>query len=192
MEVKTKCLHCGKEFSSPLPDKRKYCSQKCYWKDKKRRGLIPPSRKGSKISEEHKRKFGKANKGRKCTEETRKKMSLSKMGKKNSMYGRTGKDHPNWVGNKIKYFYKRIRRSTQYIQWRSNCFQRDNWSCQTCGLRGKKLVVHHIKGFAQILKDHKIKTFEQALNCKELWDRNNGVTLCEECHKLTNNYQKRI
>lgn len=30
-----------------------------------------------------------------------------------------------------------------------------------------------------------IKDSLSAMNCIELWNVNNGVTLCKECHKLT-------
>jgi len=40
--------------------------------------------------------------------------------------------------------------------------------------------------------DSSVKRFDltdyehrQALSCDELWDLNNGVTLCEDCHNLT-------
>ena len=79
-----------------------------------------------------------------------------------------------------------IRNSVKYYQWRSNVFQRDNWTCQTCGRKGCLMNAHHKKTFKKILEENNIKTFEEAMNCVELWDLNNGVTLCEDiCHKLT-------
>ena len=59
-------------------------------------------------------------------------------------------------------------------------------------IRGGKLNVHHIKPFALILKENQIDSVEKAKNCAELWNINNGQTLCEKCHKLTDNYLKRI
>jgi len=189
-----KCLNkqCNKTFSVVASSKRKYCSQKCYWADKKSRGLIPPSRKGAKLTIKHKQILSKYNKGRIHNDTMRKKSSIAKLGKNNPMYGKIGDKHPNWVGNKIKHFDKRIRHCSLYIQWRSNIFQRDGWICQTCGVRGGKLQVHHIKSFAEILQNNHIKTFEQAINCKELWNLDNGITLCEDCHKLTQSYKQRI
>jgi hypothetical protein len=79
----------------------------------------------------------------------------------------------------------KIRSSVKYQQWRSNIFQRDNWTCQTCGNLGGILEAHHKKSFAQIILENNIKTFDEAMSCLELWELNNGVTLCKECHDLT-------
>jgi len=79
----------------------------------------------------------------------------------------------------------RIRSSIKYQKWRSDVFERDEWICQTCGKVGCTFEAHHKKRFSQILKENNIKTFDEAMNCSELWDVNIGVTLCEDCHKLT-------
>lgn len=71
---------------------------------------------------------------------------------------------------------------------------RDNFSCRECGIEsnGNNLQVHHIKQFAQILKDEKIKTLEQARECSKLWDNDNGITLCKSCHKMTESFNRKI
>lgn len=33
------------------------------------------------------------------------------------------------------------------------------------------------------MKVYNLKTIYDAFKCKELWDTNNGITLCETCHK---------
>jgi hypothetical protein len=81
-----------------------------------------------------------------------------------------------------------IKGMPEYEQWRSNVFSRDEWTCQTCRAKGVYLNAHHIKSKATIIIENKIKNRDQARNCSQLWDVNNGVTLCEPCHKLTDNY----
>lgn len=62
-------------------------------------------------------------------------------------------------------------------------FERDNYTCQKCGKIGGKLNAHHKKLFSQILKDNNICNTGDAFNCDELWDIDNGITLCEVgCH----------
>lgn len=83
---------------------------------------------------------------------------------------------------------KRIKSTMTYKEWRKQVFQRDNWTCQDCGQKGNRLHPHHIKSFSKILNENKIKTLEESFSCEELWDINNGITLCHICHKKTPTY----
>jgi 5-methylcytosine-specific restriction endonuclease McrA len=161
--------------------------------------------KGRKVSKETRLKLSEIRKGIKLSEETKKKMSLAKIGN----YGFKGKKHTeeakikiglshkgeksvNWKGG-ITPLTKKIRQSDQYKKWRTAIFQRDNYTCQDCGFRngnGEYRIFHphHIKSFSDILYDNNIKTLEEAINCNEFWDINNGQTLCINCHKHTENY----
>lgn len=102
-----------------------------------------------------------------------------------------GKKRPEMIGNKLNWkggttkIVALIRSMDEYLFWRSAVFQRDNWTCQTCGLRGVYLEAHHKKELIRIVIDNKIISVEDAKKCIELWDINNGVTLCEKCHNLT-------
>lgn len=80
---------------------------------------------------------------------------------------------------------KRILRDCFKMQsWRNSCFRRDNFTCQECGIYGTKLVVHHIVHFESIIRHYNVQSVLDGLFLNELWDINNGVTLCKECHKI--------
>lgn len=120
---------------------------------------------GKKFSEEHKRKLSESHKGKKLTEKTRKLISFKGKGEK----------HWNWKGG-VTPINQKIRQSFDYKEWRMNVFVRDNFECQKCFQeRGKYITAHHIKSFAHY-PDLR-------------FDINNGITLCENCHSLTDNYK---
>lgn len=87
----------------------------------------------------------------------------------------------NWKGG-ISLLTKTIRACTEYKEWHKKIRHRDNHTCKNCLTRGGKLHVDHINPFAAIIHKNNIKTLEEALQCNELWDINNGRVLCEKCH----------
>ena len=95
-----------------------------------------------------------------------------------------GDKHYNWKGG-ITPLKKQIWTCTQYKIWRSNIFERDKYLCQMpcCNKIDRSLEAHHIKRISKIKNEHNIKTLKDALSCKDLWDVNNGITLCKKCHK---------
>jgi 5-methylcytosine-specific restriction endonuclease McrA len=97
---------------------------------------------------------------------------------------RKGENNANWRGG-ISSLPHLLRTNFQYRQWRSDIFTRDNFSCMICGdYRGRNLHAHHHpETLLGIIAKYKIETIEQALLCEKLWDINNGVTLCDECHR---------
>jgi len=163
------CEMCGKEYYEWPYQNRRYCSPAC------------------------------SNKG------NARQNSQSKLGKKNPMYGKPawnrglvgvikhpsnrGKNNFNWKGGVSSINYS-IRRTNKFKEWREKIFKRDNWTCQECGVRGGRLDPHHLKALAEIIKEHNIKNLDDAYKCKDIWDINNGVTLCHGCHLNTDNYGK--
>lgn len=77
---------------------------------------------------------------------------------------------------------KRIRNSKLYIKWRQEVYWKFGGLCSNCGSGGDWIQIHHRKEIITILKEHDIKTLEEANNCKELWDIENGDCLCSIHH----------
>jgi hypothetical protein len=82
----------------------------------------------------------------------------------------------------------RIRNTTKYLNWRIAILRRDGFRCQVCSASIKdnktlRLEVHHAKTFNEIFKENNITNIKQALECKEIWNLDNGVCLCYSCHK---------
>jgi len=96
---------------------------------------------------------------------------------------RYGPNNPAYKHGKTN-FHSSIRRMIEYKKWKCNVLQRDNWTCQSCGVRGEILDVHHIVPFIEIINKNIVETHDQARECDDLWDVNNGVSLCIHCHKI--------
>ncbi|MFA5071929.1 MAG: HNH endonuclease [Candidatus Pacearchaeota archaeon] len=66
--------------------------------------------------------------------------------------------------------------SYEYVEWRKKVFERDNYTCQKCGLQ-TYIEAHHIKRWS--------------LYPELRYDVNNGITLCKNpCHKEANKLNK--
>ena len=105
-------------------------------------------------------------------------------GPKNTNWGKCGVASPFWKGG-ISPLSVKVRNCHKYRQWRSDIFTRDDFTCQECGRRGGALRAHHTPDtFAFIMEINDIKTFDQAMECEELWNINNGITYCTKCHGI--------
>lgn len=183
LREKRKCLNCEKVFLARQSKiKRgggKYCSQSCkatYDNPGFKKGhgrirsdesylkvgeKISKAKMGTHLSEEHKKSISIKHLGRKPSEETKKRMSEAQ--------------YERWKNTVWAYKVTDRHGGHLYYQWRSDVFERDNWTCQTCGIKGVKLHPHHIYSWARF------KDLRYVLE--------NGVTLCEKCHSLTDNYK---
>lgn len=164
-KIQYQCKYCKKvwlDYPSRIV-KKKYCSGRCRSLDGKTLFCIGNQINiGRKHSIETKQKISKVHKGK-----IRPNISKAKMGSKN----------PMWKGGTTP-INKRIRRSTIFFRWRKQVFERDNYTCQECNKRGGVLHPHHIKAFA---------TFPELR-----FELTNGVTLCEQCHKKTENFGNKL
>lgn len=141
--------------------------------------------KGHVHSAETRLKMSLRQRGKIVSEETRLKLRAAKLGKK--FPNTTGIKSSQWKGG-ITPLTKLIRHLFEYRQWISDVFHRDDFTCQTCFKRGGYLHAHHIKFFSVIFKENNIKSVQDAIDCHELWNINNGITLCKECHKKQHEY----
>lgn len=81
---------------------------------------------------------------------------------------------------------KKIRKSKDYRQWQEQVFEKDGGQCVKCGSRAE-ITTHHKIGMYTILNEEKIRTLRECWNCQRLWDVENGMTLCDGCHKVEHN-----
>ncbi len=168
-------------------EKGKFVSEKTKKKISESKSGINHPNYGKHLSEETKLNIGRGNKGKKQTKEAKLKMSKAHKGIPNSNKGKprpevSGTNNYNWKGG-ITSLVEQIRKCFKYRQWLSDIFTRDDFTCQKCNIRGGNLNAHHIKSFSSILQYYEITTLEEALKCEELWNMNNGITLCIKCHR---------
>lgn len=152
-KIKVSCKSCGIEWMKFQCDINKWQGncRKC-----SKKGMqIAKFGKGKPKSESHRIKIGNAHKG---------KPKLYMKGEKNF----------NWNGG-VTSEYNKLRTSLEFKNWRREVFERDKYTCQSCGdATGGNLHAHHIKSFA-FYPNHR-------------FDIDNGQTLCEKCHKKTDNW----
>lgn len=102
-----------------------------------------------------------------------------------------GDKHPNWRGGICELDF-RLRTYTK-VNLNKEVLKRDYHKCQLCGSK-KKLHVHHIKPFNEIVSEirNEHKELDPIKNINELYDiitkderftdLNNLITYCKECH----------
>jgi len=167
-----KCQFCGEKIIAKYMamDKpnRKFCSYSCKttWQNKN----IPQT-------EEHKKQSSLRLKSlwkdkdfieRYRTSEHRALLAKLQSGE-NSHFWRGGLTDKN----------RRLRNSFLVKIWREKVFERDNYTCQSCGARSGN-------GYRVNLNADHIKSW--SLYPELRFDVNNGRTLCWQCHKKTDNF----
>lgn len=177
-----KCSYCNKEFniltcnmknSDGKFKKNFYCSKKCKGEHQKEllKGERNPKYRGGKIEIQcdfcGKIKYVERNKyhinnkyyycSQKCKGEHQKIILL-------------GKNNPNYIDGLSEDYRARYRIVEGYNTWRREVYERDSYTCQCCGdNKGGNLNAHHLNSYNS--------------NKEQRTDLNNGITLCEICHK---------
>lgn len=134
------CINCNKEFKS------------------KRRGKTGQNAKFCSISCITSFTW----RGRRHTLETKKKISETRKKKKIMV----GIKNPNWKGGITSQ--NKLDRVRFTHEMRDMIFERDNYTCQLCGIRGVDLQVDHIQSWAEYIELR--------------FSMDNCRTLCAKCH----------
>jgi hypothetical protein len=215
MKIKIKCDYCKEDFLKHQCyiklNKHHFCSYKCksLWQSKNMKGKNNTfyGKKHTKetiaiIIEKNKKRIH--NKNCKCITCKAKRGELELRGKNNPNYGNhkfRGKKSHQYIDGRTG-LHLLIRKILEYNEWRKKVYERDNYTCQICGVagNGKNLEAHHKKEFNIILNeflqlysqfspiDDKETLVRLAMTYAPFWDIDNGQTLCEDCHdKLQHN-----
>ena len=101
-----------------------------------------------------------------------------------------GETHYRWKGG-ASTLNLSIRQMNENRKWAEKVKQRDNYKCCLCG-SNNLLESHHIKPLGIIIEELNIKNKDDALLNKEIvFDINNGLTLCQDCHYKIHNRSKK-
>lgn len=166
--VQLKCPVCGKLFGRTRGLRQKFCSRKCYWKS----GSPKPGRRNrverscawcGKVvvraaSNFHK---GRAFCGHSCAAFWR------------SHFGPQGPQHPAWKGGILPKPYRTM--------WKRACkavLSTAGETCQFCGNRRKRLLVHH---------KIEIQHFSDPYKANAL---SNLIAICHKCHRAIHSGKK--
>jgi len=170
-------------------------------------------KKGSKHSEETKKKLREANLGRKFSKESLEKMSKSAIGKKGT-FGHLGKLHSQETKNRISQSKKGSKHSLETKQkmkssslkgkdnpaWRGgitsenkkirNSHEMKVWRDQVFKRDNYKCIWCGASGSNNYLNADHIKPFSRFPKLR--FDLSNGRTLCVPCHSKTDSYKGRV
>ena len=106
------------------------------------------------------------NKGMKMPESFREKCRSKNLSHLKKYQFQKGRKHPYWKGGVCRD--KHYLGKKEYRLWRKAVFERDNYTCQICKIRGGDLEAHHIFPWA--------KYPELRFNIQ------NGMTVHKKCH----------
>ncbi len=177
-QIKVICKTCGKEFNKKKSwadrCKEHYCSMKCKrtykivkcaycLKEIKIKGSRLKERNYCNISHQLKYEYENGIRERKPSEK------LYKAHKKKC----SGKNNYMWKGGKRKWklTYYDSYYQTKWQELRLKIYERDNWTCQICGVncqKKNKIQCHHIVPY-RISQDN---------------SESNLITLCVKCHRI--------
>ncbi|MSU45002.1 DUF4116 domain-containing protein [Candidatus Nomurabacteria bacterium] len=79
-----------------------------------------------------------------------------------------------------------------YERWKRDVIQKCGNKCQLDKSHaGRYAEVHHIDSLYSIYIKNNLTSDEEIIKCKELWNIDNGIVLCKECHDKMESSQNR-
>ncbi len=155
------CFECSTPIQRSEPLRRKFCSQRCVL---------------AFIGSQPHNKTARALLARTIlqTPEVQKKRGLTMRGVPRP--SAQGQNHPRWKGG-VSRERSKAENQIKHHAWRRQVFERDNFTCQICNIRGSALEAHHVISWG----DSETLRFDIA----------NGQTLCVACHLKVHGNQKR-
>jgi hypothetical protein len=85
-----------------------------------------------------------------------------------------------------------IFKSNEYRDWKQSILDRDNHTCQMCGMQSEPykphkpyspypLIVHREESILSIVRAFMLESMDDALRCEALWNQGGAMTLCRKC-----------
>lgn len=150
------CVQCGIEFKTKH-NKALYCSKECSSLAKRNGATVRCENCGKEI---YKKSYRiKRDKHNYCSDECARKH-------RKTWY--KGELVYNYNPNRTKEQRQKERKTPKDIYFTKGVKMRDNFTCKICNSKGY-VVAHHLESFNS--------------NKEKRYDINNGVTLCDKCHK---------
>jgi hypothetical protein len=185
--MKNICQKCAIEFEAPPSQNAKFCGLICKNESLKNKTFSTKTQfkkgqtawnKNKTTSLEIKQKISLATKKAMREPILRKKMlKIYQERKGNTFLGsekgfftreRTKQEkNVNWKGG-VSPLNSSIRASKEYKKWRNEVYNRDYWTCQSCGIKSHNIIAHHIYPFSQYPEYR--------------FEVENGITFCCSCH----------
>lgn len=165
------CTICGSEYK-PHRKTQEFCSVECRAKSREKRYDVKCDNCGKEIVK--KQHEIDRNKHHYCSQECRMEhQKITMLGSNNPNYGNkglfVGEKSPRWNSNLTNEDRIQRRHILGYEEWKNQVKIRDNYTCTHCGKRGGDMHSHHLNSYHWDIEGRA--------------DINNGVTLCEVCHK---------
>lgn len=166
------CKKCLRKVK--LEEQQKYCSRMCYFSTRPIGGEYRDCKQcGKKFKVWFSMIRNGWGKGKFCSKGCYHTFPKSAEFRRRISLAFRGANHPNWKGGATKG--RKDRNRKEYKEWRKSVFERDEYTCQDCGVKNKKGLGHSVA----LEADH---IAPWVLYPESRYEVENGRTLCTFCH----------